>query len=101
MQLHSTANLSNQGFWCAAAFGITLWELYTGRRAFEGVPRALLGHQITRESLRPRFPPGTPQPYKALAECCWQSDWELRCVRVAGRGYGVNPTAIVLCMASQ
>lgn len=30
------------------AFGVTLWEMYTGRRAFEGVPRALLGHQITK-----------------------------------------------------
>jgi hypothetical protein len=30
------------------AFGITLWEMYTGRRAFEGIPRALLGHQITK-----------------------------------------------------
>jgi serine/threonine protein kinase len=30
------------------AFGITMWEMYTGRRAFEGIPRALLGHQITK-----------------------------------------------------
>jgi hypothetical protein len=32
------------------AFGITMWEMYTGRRAFEGIPRALLGHQITKVS---------------------------------------------------
>jgi serine/threonine protein kinase len=30
------------------AFGITMWEMYTGRRVFEGIPRALLGHQITK-----------------------------------------------------
>lgn len=30
------------------AFGITMWEMYTGRRAFEGIPRALLGHKITK-----------------------------------------------------
>uniref|UniRef100_A0A383VFW0 Protein kinase domain-containing protein n=1 Tax=Tetradesmus obliquus TaxID=3088 RepID=A0A383VFW0_TETOB len=60
------------------AFGITLWELYTGRRAFEGVPRALLGHQVTREALRPKFPPGTPLQYKTLAERCWHTDWEKR-----------------------
>lgn len=28
--------------------GITLWEMYTSRRVFEGIPRALLGHQITK-----------------------------------------------------
>lgn len=30
------------------AMGITMWEMYTGRRAFEGIPRALLGHQVTK-----------------------------------------------------
>lgn len=61
------------------AFGITLWEMYTGGRAFEGVPRALLGHQITREQLRPRFPVGTPPGFQNLVERCWQQNWELRC----------------------
>ncbi len=28
------------------AFGITMWELYTGKAAFEGTPPALLGHQV-------------------------------------------------------
>ena len=28
------------------AFGIVLWELLTGRRAFQGVPVALLGHNV-------------------------------------------------------
>eukprot|EP00878_Enallax_costatus_P030585 GHUV01033325.1.p2 GENE.GHUV01033325.1~~GHUV01033325.1.p2 ORF type:complete len:105 (-),score=12.46 GHUV01033325.1:406-720(-) len=60
------------------AFGITLWEPFTCGRAFEGVPRALLGHQITKEHLRPRFPEGTPRAYKELAEKCWHSKWELR-----------------------
>ena len=30
------------------AFGITLWELYTGGSPFSQVPRALLGHLITK-----------------------------------------------------
>eukprot|EP00878_Enallax_costatus_P013393 GHUV01014005.1.p1 GENE.GHUV01014005.1~~GHUV01014005.1.p1 ORF type:complete len:832 (+),score=111.45 GHUV01014005.1:893-3388(+) len=60
------------------SFGITLWEMYTGRRAFEGIPRALLGHQITREALRPGFPEGTPQQYRELAERCWEPRWEDR-----------------------
>lgn len=29
------------------ALGIVLWELYTGKHVFKGVPRALLGHQVT------------------------------------------------------
>ena len=28
------------------AFGILLWEAYTGGNPFEGIPRALLGHQV-------------------------------------------------------
>ena len=60
------------------AFGVTLWELYTSARAFDGVPRALLGHQIAREGLRPRFPEGAPAAYRALAERCWHPLWELR-----------------------
>jgi hypothetical protein len=53
--------------------------MYTGARAFEGVPRALLGHQITREHKRPRFPEDTPWAYRDLAERCWQPNWEERC----------------------
>lgn len=60
------------------AFGITLWEMYTGGRAFEGVPKALLGHQISREHQRPKFPDRTPRAYQQLAERCWQPDWESR-----------------------
>lgn len=29
------------------ALGMVLWELYTGKHVFKGIPRALLGHQIT------------------------------------------------------
>ena len=30
------------------AYGITLWELFTGGNPFKGTPRALLGHLITK-----------------------------------------------------
>lgn len=30
------------------AFGMTLWELYTGCSPFSQVPRALLGHIVTK-----------------------------------------------------
>lgn len=29
------------------AFGILMWELASGGRAFAGTPRALLGHQVS------------------------------------------------------
>ncbi|GFR47096.1 hypothetical protein Agub_g8666 [Astrephomene gubernaculifera] len=53
------------------AFGVTLWELFTGGHAFQGVPRALLGHQITQERRRPPFPPFVPEAYARLAAECW------------------------------
>ncbi|GLC33042.1 hypothetical protein PLESTB_000377300 [Pleodorina starrii] len=53
------------------AFGVTLWELFTGGHAFQGVPRALLGHQIAQERRRPAFPPFAPEAYVRLAEDCW------------------------------
>jgi serine/threonine protein kinase len=39
------------------AFGILLWELATGGRAFAGLPRALIGHQVTAKRRRPAWPP--------------------------------------------
>ena len=53
------------------AFGILLWELATGGHPFRSVPRALLGHQITKLHKRPEFDGGVPRPYAALAARCW------------------------------
>ncbi|KXZ47893.1 hypothetical protein GPECTOR_32g506 [Gonium pectorale] len=53
------------------AFGITLWELFTGGHPFQSVPRALIGHQITQERKRPAFPPFAPAAYTRLTEECW------------------------------
>ena len=58
------------------AFGILLWELMTGRRAFAGVPIALLPHEMAMRELRPAWPEGLPDSpgysqLKALAEDCW------------------------------
>ncbi|GAX76175.1 hypothetical protein CEUSTIGMA_g3619.t1 [Chlamydomonas eustigma] len=60
------------------AFGITLWELYTSRIAFEGVPSSLLGHQIVNEDLRPEFPTDCPIAYVKLAHTCWDKAAEKR-----------------------
>ncbi len=52
------------------AFGILLWELITGGHAYRGVPRAVLGHEVTKRHLRPAFPRDTPFDYQLLA-CRW------------------------------
>lgn len=53
------------------AFGVLLWELYTGQHAFRGMPAALLGHAILREGRRPEFPHDCPPRYRDLACHCW------------------------------
>ena len=65
---------------CRYAFGITLWEMYTSRRAFHDVGRAHLGYQISQSGLRPEFPRGTPKAYADLSERCWEADPGQRCV---------------------
>ncbi|GIL91280.1 hypothetical protein Vretifemale_18849, partial [Volvox reticuliferus] len=61
-------------------FGILLYELYTADIAFRGVPKALIGHAITKENLRPVFPSslGAPFEYQLLACRCWESNPEIR-----------------------
>ena len=56
---------------CSYAFGILLWELLTGRTAYEGVSVHLIGHEVARKGRRPVFPAGTPSGYAALAGSCW------------------------------
>lgn len=60
------------------AFGILLFELYTGENAYKGVPRALLGHNVTKQGMRPVFPPDTPFEWQFLACRCWESDPAIR-----------------------
>ncbi|GFR47720.1 hypothetical protein Agub_g9474 [Astrephomene gubernaculifera] len=61
-------------------FGILLYELYTGETAFQGIPKALVGHAITKDNLRPSFPPALAAPfeYQLLACRCWESNPEIR-----------------------
>ncbi|MEW5313559.1 MAG: hypothetical protein WDW38_005117 [Sanguina aurantia] len=60
------------------AYGILMWELYTGRMAFLGVPPALLGHEVAAAGLRPSFPASCPLAYQLLACRCWESDVDIR-----------------------
>ncbi len=69
------------------AYGITLWELFTGGSPFKKTPRALLGHMITKEHKRPAFTLATPEAYRVLVEKCWHPEHELRC-GLSGEGGG-------------
>jgi hypothetical protein len=57
------------------AFGILLYEVITGRRAYAGVPVPLLPHQVAMQGFRPEWPINLPQEcqqLRELAELCWQ-----------------------------
>ena len=58
------------------SFGLMLWEIYTGGRAFSDVPNVLLGHQVAFNGRRPIFPKDTPEGYVELARRCWDKDPE-------------------------
>ncbi len=53
------------------AFGVLLYEIVTGMRAYAGVPIPLLPHRVAVEGLRPTWPSGTPVDMMRLAEACW------------------------------
>ncbi|GAX78419.1 hypothetical protein CEUSTIGMA_g5861.t1 [Chlamydomonas eustigma] len=53
------------------ALGVTMWELYTSEKPFQGATYALLGHQIIHDHRRPLFPVNTPTDFAALAADCW------------------------------
>jgi serine/threonine protein kinase len=59
------------------AFGILLFELVTGQRAFAGTPTPLLAHAVAVGGLRPAWPSGVApelQPLVRLAEACWAQE---------------------------
>jgi len=60
------------------SFGITLWELYTAGKPYQGVPGALLGHKVAKEGHRPSLPLVMPEGYRALLKKCWDQKPENR-----------------------
>ncbi|KIZ02098.1 putative serine/threonine-protein kinase pats1 [Monoraphidium neglectum] len=60
------------------AFGILLYELYTGESAFKGVAKAMLGYEVVRLNRRPVFPAACPFEFQLLAVRCWESDPSIR-----------------------
>ncbi|KAF6253981.1 hypothetical protein COO60DRAFT_363306 [Scenedesmus sp. NREL 46B-D3] len=56
------------------AYGILLYEVMTGQRAYAGVPIPLLPHEVARQGLRPTWPANLPpgcRDFQKLAEACW------------------------------
>lgn len=64
------------------SFGIMMWELYTGQRAYGGLGRDAIIDRVYKKKARPIFPLGVPQPYATLAKACWDNDPSARWVRV-------------------
>ncbi|KAI8466336.1 MAG: kinase-like domain-containing protein, partial [Monoraphidium minutum] len=58
----------------AYAFGVLMWEAYTSKRAYAGLPREAVIERVYKTGLRPRFPSTAPPAFAGLAEACWQSD---------------------------
>ncbi|KAF5831662.1 kinase-like domain-containing protein, partial [Dunaliella salina] len=56
------------------AFGIVLWELFTGGSPFRDIPPALLGHSIVKGGKRPIWPGAVPKGYEDLASACWDQN---------------------------
>jgi serine/threonine protein kinase len=74
--LHGRASSASDVY----AYGILLWELLTARRAFQGVPVALLAQNVVQQRWRPGWPPGVPAPLRLLTEQCWAQEAAARCV---------------------
>lgn len=59
------------------AYGVLLFELITGQRAFAGTPTPLLAHAVAVGGLRPVWPAGVARelrPLCRLAEACWAQE---------------------------
>eukprot|EP00201_Polytomella_parva_P010422 CAMPEP_0175058822 /NCGR_PEP_ID=MMETSP0052_2-20121109/12069_1 /TAXON_ID=51329 ORGANISM="Polytomella parva, Strain SAG 63-3" /NCGR_SAMPLE_ID=MMETSP0052_2 /ASSEMBLY_ACC=CAM_ASM_000194 /LENGTH=934 /DNA_ID=CAMNT_0016324261 /DNA_START=67 /DNA_END=2867 /DNA_ORIENTATION=- len=56
------------------SFGIMMWELYTGQRAYSGMGREQIIDRVYKRKGRPSFPAGVPQPYVTMAKSCWDND---------------------------
>jgi serine/threonine protein kinase len=60
------------------SFGIMMWELYTGQRAYGGLGRDAIIDRVYKKKARPTFPLGVPPAYASLAKGCWENDQTLR-----------------------
>lgn len=57
------------------AFGVLMFEMYTGQRPYQGFKRdAITALMRAQKHLRPTFPAGTPDDYLELATRCWATE---------------------------
>lgn len=53
------------------AFGIMMWELYTGCQVFNDLSKVQVMNGVVLHNLRPQFPKHCPTWYARLARSCW------------------------------
>ncbi|KAG1660577.1 hypothetical protein FOA52_005113 [Chlamydomonas sp. UWO 241] len=58
----------------AFSFGIMMWEIYTGQRAYSGLGREAIIERVYKKKGRPIFPLGVPPLYATLALACWDGE---------------------------
>ena len=56
------------------SYGMLMWEMLTETAPFKDLNPVQIAFKVTRESLRPEFPPGTPRPLKSFINKCWHQD---------------------------
>lgn len=56
------------------SYGVLLYEMYSGKRAWEGMSQAQVIFTITCRGDRVKMPEGSPAAYAALARACMADD---------------------------
>eukprot|EP00878_Enallax_costatus_P043713 GHUV01051772.1.p1 GENE.GHUV01051772.1~~GHUV01051772.1.p1 ORF type:complete len:370 (-),score=77.77 GHUV01051772.1:1193-2194(-) len=56
------------------AFGVMMWELYTGEQAFKNLHYGQFFESIVLNNVRPPLPPAMPADYLLLMDHCWAAD---------------------------
>ena len=60
------------------SFGIILWELFTSKLPYEGMPSLSAAAAVVEHGLRPPLPPDAPPAVTELICRCWAGDPKLR-----------------------
>ena len=60
------------------AFGVLMWELYHGVRAWDGLNHAQVIHAVAIMNSGLEFSPGCPASYQKLSKRCMSVDPDLR-----------------------
>ncbi|KAF9918386.1 hypothetical protein BX616_009068 [Lobosporangium transversale] len=60
------------------SLGVLLWELTSGHSAFSKTPQDVQFALSILNGKREQAIPGTPESYRALYECCWDTNPEMR-----------------------